>query len=60
MSLSKALDNQVKTDVGWDIIDDSNGLAMMDRLEKELGLTTLHVEQPQPRGNSKQNEKGKR
>ena len=41
MSLSKALDNQVKTDVGWDIIDDSDGLAIMDRLEKELGLKTL-------------------
>ena len=34
MSLSKALENQVKADVGWDIINDPDGLAMMEQNEE--------------------------
>ena len=38
MSLSKALDTKVKTEIGWDTIDDSDGVAILDKLETELGL----------------------
>lgn len=38
MSLSKALDSKVKTEIGWDNIDDSDGVAILKKLEEELGL----------------------
>jgi len=37
-SLSKAIDTKVKKEVGWDAMTDSNGVAMLQKLEDELGL----------------------
>ena len=38
VSLSKALNATVKGEVGWNCIDNSDGLAMFNRIDLELGL----------------------
>ena len=38
MSLSKAIDTKVKKEVGWDTMTDSDGVAMLQKLEDKLGL----------------------
>uniref|UniRef100_A0A7S3QJ45 Uncharacterized protein n=1 Tax=Chaetoceros debilis TaxID=122233 RepID=A0A7S3QJ45_9STRA len=41
MLLSKALENPVKLEIGWDNIDTPDGLSILDRLETELGLKQM-------------------
>ena len=38
MSISKALENQVKLYIGWDNIDSADGIVILQRLESQLGL----------------------
>ncbi len=38
MSLSKSLDSTVKADIGWDNIDVSDGVAILQKMEEEFGL----------------------
>jgi len=38
MSLSKALDNSVKTDISWDDTEESDSILILARMESEFGL----------------------
>eukprot|EP01083_Nonionella_stella_P135495 412183_1 len=38
MALSRALDTKVRAEIGCDTIDDSDGVAILTKLEEELGL----------------------
>ncbi len=38
MSLSKALDANIKEDIGWDNVDESDGVLILQKMKKTLGL----------------------